>query len=81
MCVGHVFATMEAKTILSTVLMRHRVTEIEDVIKGLDETLKVYFVLVPAKGIGKIVTKITSVAQLCNLKYARKITTKHSTSN
>ena len=68
MRVGHVFATMEAKTILSTVLRRHHVTEIEDVIKGLDETLKVSFVLVPAKGIGKIVTKVTSVTQLCNLK-------------
>jgi len=37
-CVGHVFATMEAKTILSTVLRRYRITEIEGGIKGLEET-------------------------------------------
>ena len=35
MCVGHVFATMEVKTILSTVLRRYRVTEIEGCIKAL----------------------------------------------
>ena len=29
MCVGHVFTNIEAKTILSTVLRRYRVTEIE----------------------------------------------------
>ena len=51
MCVGHVFATMEAKTILSTVLRRYRVTEIEDGIKGLEDTLKLSFVISPAKGI------------------------------
>jgi len=51
MCVGHVFATMEAKTILSTVLRRYRVTEIEGGIKGLEKTLKLAFVLSPANGI------------------------------
>jgi len=51
MCVGHVFATMEAKTILSTVLRRYRVTEIEGGIKGLEETLKLAFVMTPANGI------------------------------
>ena len=51
MCVGHVFATMEAKTILSTVLRRYRVTEIEGGIKGLEETLKFSFVMSPANGI------------------------------
>jgi cytochrome P450 len=51
MCVGNVFATMEAKTILSTVLRRYRVTEIEGGIKGLEETLKLAFVMSPANGI------------------------------
>jgi len=49
-CVGHVFATMEAKTILSTVLRRYRVTELEGGIKGLAETLKLFFVVSPANG-------------------------------
>jgi cytochrome P450 len=52
MCVGHVFAIMEAKTILSTVLRRYRVTEIEGGIKGLEETLKLSSVMSPANGIG-----------------------------
>jgi len=51
MCVCHVFATMEAKTILSTALRRYRVTEIEGGIKGLEETLKLSFVTTPANGI------------------------------
>jgi len=51
MCVRNKFATMEAKTILSTVLRRYRVTEIEGGIKGLEETLKISFVLAPANGI------------------------------
>ena len=51
MCVGHVFATMEAKTILSTVLRRYRVTEVEGGIKGLEETLKLSFVVSPTNGI------------------------------
>jgi cytochrome P450 len=51
MCVGHVFATMEAKTILSTVLRRYRVTEIEGGVKGLEQTLKMTFVMSPANGI------------------------------
>jgi cytochrome P450 len=50
-CVGHVFATMEAKTILSTVLRRYRVTEIEGGIKGIEDTLKLSFVMSPASGI------------------------------
>jgi cytochrome P450 len=50
MCVGQVYATMEAKTILSTVLRRYRVTEIEGGIKGLEETLKLGFVTKPANG-------------------------------
>ena len=52
MCVGHVFATMEAKTILSAVLRRYRVTEIEGGIKGVEETLKMSFVMSPANGFG-----------------------------
>jgi cytochrome P450 len=51
MCVGHIFATMEAKTILSTVLRRYRVTEIEGGIKGLEENLKLSIVLRPGTGI------------------------------
>jgi len=45
-----VFATMEAKTILSTVLRRYRVTEIEGGIKGLEENLYMSFVVKPTKG-------------------------------
>jgi cytochrome P450 family 4 len=51
MCVGHVFATMEAKTILSTVLRRYCITEIEGGIRGLEETLKLSFVVSNANGI------------------------------
>ena len=51
MCVGHVFAIMEAKTILSTVLRRYRITEIEGGIKGLEESLKMSFLMSPANGI------------------------------
>jgi cytochrome P450 len=51
MCVGHVFATMEAKTILSTVLRRYRVIEIEGGIKGFEKTLKISFVISPGNGI------------------------------
>jgi cytochrome P450 len=51
MCVGHVFATMEAKTILSTVLRRYMVTEFEGDTKGIEETLKLSFVVSPANGI------------------------------
>jgi cytochrome P450 family 4 subfamily V len=51
MCVGHVFATMLAKTILSTVLRRYRVTEIEGGIKGLEENQKYSFVFSPGNGI------------------------------
>jgi len=50
MCVGHVLATMEAKTILSTVIRRYRITEIEGGIKGIEETLKMSFVVSPANG-------------------------------
>ena len=51
MCVGPLFATMEAKTNLSTVLRTYRVAEIEGGIKGLEETLKFSIVLSPANGI------------------------------
>ncbi|GFG33256.1 hypothetical protein Cfor_04564, partial [Coptotermes formosanus] len=51
MCVGHEYATMEAKTILSTVLRRYCVTEIEGGIRGLEKTLKFTFVLSNANGI------------------------------
>jgi len=51
MCVGHVFTTTEAKTILSTVLRRYRVTEIEGGIKGLEETMKISFVMSSENGI------------------------------
>jgi cytochrome P450 len=45
------FATMEAKTILSTVLRRYRVTATEGGIKGLEKTLKMGFVLQLANGV------------------------------
>jgi len=51
MCVGHVFATNEAKTILSPVLRRYHVTELEGGIKGLEENLRLSFVMSPANGI------------------------------
>jgi cytochrome P450 len=51
MCVGHVFATMEAKTILSTVLRSFCITVIEGGVKGLEESLKFSFVVSPANGI------------------------------
>ena len=51
MCVGHMFATMEAKTILSTVLRRYCITEIEGGIKGLEQNLKVGVSLSPTNGI------------------------------
>jgi len=50
MCVGHVLVTIETKTILSTVLRRYRVTEIEGGIEGLAENLKMSFAISPAKG-------------------------------
>jgi cytochrome P450 len=49
--VGYLFATMGVKAILSTVLRRYCITEIEGGIKGLEETLKLSFVLSPANGI------------------------------
>ena len=51
MCVGHVFATMEAKTILSTVLRQYCITEIEGGIRDIEENLKMSFVLSPANGV------------------------------
>jgi cytochrome P450 family 4 len=51
MCVGHVFAIMEAKTILSTVLRRYRVTETEGGIRGLEENLMIGIGLHPSNGI------------------------------
>jgi cytochrome P450 len=51
MCVGHVFAIMELKTILSTVLRKYCITEIVGGIKGLEESLKLSFVMTPANGI------------------------------
>ena len=42
---------MEAKTNLSAVLRRYRVTEIEGGIKGVEETMKLSFVMSPANGI------------------------------
>jgi cytochrome P450 len=51
MCVGHVYSTMEAKTILSTLLRRYRVNEIEGGIKSIRETLKLAFVMSPVNGI------------------------------
>ena len=50
-CVGYLFAFMEAKTILSTVLRRYCITEIEGGIKGIEENLKLSFVMTPANGI------------------------------
>ena len=40
MFVDHMFAAMEAKTILSTVLRRYRVTDFEGGIKGHEESLE-----------------------------------------
>jgi cytochrome P450 len=51
MCLGHVFVTMEVKTILSTVMRRYCITEIEGGIRGIQETLKLSFVLSNANGI------------------------------
>jgi cytochrome P450 len=51
MCVGHVFANMEAKTILSTVLRRYCITQVEGGIRGIQETLKLSFVMSNANGI------------------------------
>jgi hypothetical protein len=51
MCVGHVFRTMETKTILSAVLRRYCVTEIEGGIRGLEDTLKLSFISSNANGI------------------------------
>jgi cytochrome P450 family 4 len=51
MCVGHMFATMEAKTILSTVLRRYRVTETEGGIRGLEENLMIGIALHPSNGV------------------------------
>jgi cytochrome P450 family 4 subfamily V len=51
MCAGHVFANMEAKTILSTVLRRYCITQVEGGIRGLEKTLKLSFVLSSANGI------------------------------
>jgi hypothetical protein len=45
------FATMEAKTILSTVLRRYCITEIEGGMKGLQETMKLSIVMAPTNGI------------------------------
>jgi cytochrome P450 len=50
-CVGQVFGTMESKTILSTVLRRYCITEIEGGIKGLEKNLKLSLVMLPANGI------------------------------
>jgi len=50
-CVGHVFGTMKAKTILSTVLKRYRFTETEGGIKSLEENLKMPFVVSSVNGI------------------------------
>jgi cytochrome P450 len=50
MCVGHLYSIMEAKTILSTVLRRYRVTEIEGGMKRIKETLKLAFVMSPVNG-------------------------------
>jgi len=50
-CLGQVFATNEAKTILSTVLRRYHVSELEGGIKGLEENLKMCFVIMPKKGL------------------------------
>jgi cytochrome P450 family 4 len=51
MYVGHEYAIMEAKTVLSTVLRRYCITEIEGGIRGLEETLKLSFVMSNANGI------------------------------
>jgi cytochrome P450 len=50
-CAGYVFAIMEAKIILSTVLRRYCITEIEGGIKELEKKLKFSFVMSPANGI------------------------------
>jgi cytochrome P450 len=50
-CAGHVYAIMESKTIVSTVMRRYCITEIEGGIKGLDEKLKMSFLMTPTNGI------------------------------
>jgi cytochrome P450 len=49
--VGYEIAIIEIKTILSTVLRRYCITEFEGGIKGLEETLKLSYVLSSASGI------------------------------
>ena len=67
MCVDHVFAIMEAKTILSTVLRRYRVTEIEGGIKGLQENLKASFVVSPVKSIRLKLLPRSHPSHMCNI--------------
>jgi len=50
MCLGQVFTTNEAKTILSTMLRRYRITELQGGIKDLEDTLKMTFIFSPSKG-------------------------------
>jgi len=66
--VGHVFAIVEAKTILSNVLRRYRVIEFEGGIKDLEENLKASFVVSPANGIrGKLLPR-SHPSHMCNIK-------------
>jgi len=67
MCVGHVFAIMEAKTILSNVLRRYRVIEIEGGIKGLQENLKASFVVSPVKSIRLKLLRRSHPSHMCNI--------------
>jgi len=67
MCVGHVYATMEAKTILSTVLRRYRITEFEGGIKGLEENLKLSFVMSPKNGIRVKLLPRSHPSHMCDI--------------
>jgi hypothetical protein len=59
---------MKAKSILSTVLRRYCIIEIEGGIKGLEEYPENDFRIVGCEWyLGEIVIKITSVAHRCNI--------------
>jgi len=56
---------MEAKTILSTVLRKYRITKIEGGIKGLEENLKMFFVMSPANGIRMTLLPRSHPSHIC----------------
>jgi hypothetical protein len=63
---------MEAKTILSTVLRRYRVTELEGGVKGLEDTLKLALVMWPANGIRVKLLPRSHPPHICVTKMCRE---------